>query len=388
MSNLDEGTDAGFTLIEILVVLVILPLLMGAVAAAFIVSVKDDTTVSATLSDSENAQLSSAYFSRDIQVATETTTKAALALGNGTFFSSVSPQVCATQSVLSANAVPAGETLLVALYRSAAGSAPALDVAYWLEGSGSSTQITRYSCTLSATYSASSPLAVVISDNATNPNSPTKRIASGPISAAVTISPSQIGTASASGWTYSNPVIDYTGSSSQALGGGAVNLTVLSTSGFTSGNITITSTDGLQTISCTGVTSTQFQGCTGGAGTVVPGAAIHQASITSVLATVTEPSSSYTYVLEGAPAGNATGTTNCLGGNCPSPGLLVLGGNGISLNGTGSVTCSVDGSKSKICVNGSVVIDSGTANCNGNAAIGSSGPVSSVTPVAHVTAAP
>lgn len=384
------GDDAGFTLLEVLIVLVILPLIIGAVAAAFIVSVKNDTIVSSRLSDSANAQIGDAYFSRDIKIATQVTTDGALAPGTGKSFSATAPEACASSSVLGSSAVPAGETLLVALYRPAQSPAPATDVAYWLEASSSvpntPLKITRYSCTVSSVGVASNPVAVVISDIAVNPNNANLSASNNGIAASATISPSPIATQAASGWALSNPIDGFQGTS-VTLGSTPVTLTVAtdpSTSGFKLGTgvLTVVSSKGLQTVTCTGdpTGSKTFTGCTGGSGTVSQGASIHQASITSILASVSEPSSSYTYNLNGVPAGDASGTSNCLGTSCPTPGLLVLGGNGISMNGTGSNTCVYSGSKDKICVNGTVVLDGGTAACTGNANIGTSGTISDVNP--------
>ena len=67
-------SDAGFTLVELLVVLVIMPLIVGAIAAAIIVSYQDSGVAGNRISDSSNAQLVSEYFGRDIQGAQYITT--------------------------------------------------------------------------------------------------------------------------------------------------------------------------------------------------------------------------------------------------------------------------------------------------------------------------
>ena len=60
-------SDAGFTLVELLVVLVIMPLIIGAIAAAIIVSYQDSGLAQNRIADSSNAQISSEYFIRDVQ---------------------------------------------------------------------------------------------------------------------------------------------------------------------------------------------------------------------------------------------------------------------------------------------------------------------------------
>lgn len=67
-----QGDESGFTLIELLVVVVVLPLLMGGVAAMIMTvfqntAPKDPAGTSTRLADSRDAQLSSAYFVRDVQ---------------------------------------------------------------------------------------------------------------------------------------------------------------------------------------------------------------------------------------------------------------------------------------------------------------------------------
>ena len=66
--------ERGFTLVELLVVSVIFPLVLGAAAIAIITSLKNDSSVSTRLSDSHDAQITSAYFVRDVQSAAFVTT--------------------------------------------------------------------------------------------------------------------------------------------------------------------------------------------------------------------------------------------------------------------------------------------------------------------------
>ena len=67
-------SETGFTLVELLVVSVILPLVIGGAATAIFTSLKNDTGVSTRLSDSHDAQITSAYFVRDVQSAAFITT--------------------------------------------------------------------------------------------------------------------------------------------------------------------------------------------------------------------------------------------------------------------------------------------------------------------------
>ncbi len=60
-------SDAGFTLVELLVVLVIMPIVIGAIAAAIIISEQDSGVASSRLSDSASAQTISEYYVRDVQ---------------------------------------------------------------------------------------------------------------------------------------------------------------------------------------------------------------------------------------------------------------------------------------------------------------------------------
>ena len=70
----DPAPEGGFTLIELLIVLVILPMIIGAVAIVMITTLKatdshDPEGTAARLVDSHDAQISSAYFVRDVQSA-------------------------------------------------------------------------------------------------------------------------------------------------------------------------------------------------------------------------------------------------------------------------------------------------------------------------------
>ena len=74
-----SGDEQGFTLIELLMVVVILPLLLGGLAAILITLLQntapaDPHGVATRLADSQDAQLTSAYFNRDVQGASYVTT--------------------------------------------------------------------------------------------------------------------------------------------------------------------------------------------------------------------------------------------------------------------------------------------------------------------------
>lgn len=395
--NLRAGRsgEAGFTLIELLVVLVILPLIIGAAADAIIVTVRTDAATSGRISDSANAQLSAAYFARDVQGALELTTDASLAPGfvaNGTNppkpapFASTAPEICGPATVLSATSVPAG--LVVALYRPAStAAAPATDVGYWLEGTGSGTQLIRYSCSLTAGYAATNPVSVTLADNAQNPNAPGAPISPTALSVDQSILPAQIGTAAALGWTDTQALTVYQGATT-TLGGASYSLTAAVSEAFAPGWITVRTSVGPVPVDCSAVqvtaTATTFQGCTGGSGVVSLGDSITQSAVTGVEATVTEPTSSYHFVLLGAPYASSNG----VGKQGSGATLLILGSGGINLIGTGSYTCPINGNKDKLCVAGSIVMDGGTASCNGTSGIGVSGSIGSVSPPSSSTCDP
>jgi prepilin-type N-terminal cleavage/methylation domain-containing protein len=77
-------TERGFTLIELLIVVTILPLIIGAIAMALVSVFSTQTSVSNRLSDSDDAQVVSSYFIKDVQSAVELTTGTTAACGTGT----------------------------------------------------------------------------------------------------------------------------------------------------------------------------------------------------------------------------------------------------------------------------------------------------------------
>jgi prepilin-type N-terminal cleavage/methylation domain-containing protein len=72
----ERGDEGGFTLLEVVIVLVVMTIIVGGITAAFITSFRDSTGVQARLSNSTNAQLTSAFFVRDVESASTVSTSA------------------------------------------------------------------------------------------------------------------------------------------------------------------------------------------------------------------------------------------------------------------------------------------------------------------------
>lgn len=365
--------DAGFTLIELLVVLVIIPLIIGGVAEALLVSFQSTANTSNRLSDSVNAQLTSDFLVRDLQGAayiTSVDNSAASA------FSFNAPQICKPAS--------AG-TLLVGLFHPATSGSVALDVAYWLDTSGSTTQLDRYSCTFSGSPSYTSTSAALTA-LATAPPGTATGSPGETISAVTDILPGQFQGAASLGWT---PVGAFTTSSGTITNlSTAATVNVASTAGFSTGTnaagvcalsstepsasgcanppaITIATTLGPAQVVCTGFTATSFTGCSSpGTGTVTNNSSVTQSTVSQVQLALIEPSSGYKFNLVGTPrAGSPQIATTGNGG----PTLLTLGSGGINpIHGGGSATCP-DGVRGNICIGlGGVIVDAGgTVFCTG-----------------------
>jgi prepilin-type N-terminal cleavage/methylation domain-containing protein len=348
-----ESGEAGFTLIELLMVMLILPLIMGAIAAAIIVSIDNEQTVSNRLADSVNGQLTSAYYVRDVQGASFVTTNAV-----STPYSSTSPQVCAP---LSSPGTP-----LVGFYRPATTSGTALDVGYWWTPSQ---QVVRASCTLTSTYTSTSPINVVIADHVlTRPP--------------VSIQPTQFATL---GWA---PTVAETTVTS--VSGSTIN--VVSTTGFagTSTNTRpLSVVTALGTVQVTGcyVSTAGSPGvftCSGSLSSVLNSDPVTQDSIAAVNLDLSQSPANpaggaagveYRYALSGSPrtqswcgAGAGTSSIGCnAGGEDSGNGvaLLVDGNGGVSQNGNTALN-----------VTGTAAIDGGNVNCAGGGSFTATGGIS------------
>src|ERR1700748_3117506 len=105
-----RGSEDGFTLVELLIVLVILPLVVAAVAGAIIPTAKNAGTTKARLTDSTNAQITSEFYGPDVQGAQYLTT-------------TDMPSVCGHNL---------GTKLLLGLSRPGAVDVAPLSVGYWV----------------------------------------------------------------------------------------------------------------------------------------------------------------------------------------------------------------------------------------------------------------
>ena len=74
LRRLRDAGEEGFTLIELVIALVILPLIMGAIAVAIFVTLQDQSGISTKISDSVDSQVTSTYFVRDVESALYVTT--------------------------------------------------------------------------------------------------------------------------------------------------------------------------------------------------------------------------------------------------------------------------------------------------------------------------
>jgi len=322
--------DGGFSLVELVVVLVILPIIAGAIATTVITTENSTGATQARLGDSQNAQIASAYFGRDVQGAQFLTTASNL----GAPYTAQSPQACGS-----------GSTLLVALYRPAAG-ASALSVGYWATTVGSTPQVVRDACTLSGTYTTTVTSQVVVSDDVSTP-------------AAASVTPAQFASAAASGWTPTSATT--TVSVTTALSSATTSLPVASTLGFLTGAanpLSVLTSAGAQTITCLGASTGAFTGCsgfTGTSGTAVAGSAVTQsASVASVDLSLAQPGSRYTFSLVATP--RAWSSQAAGSGALAVPALLTLG-TGVTVQGGHDAVLTIDGV---------VDVNGGTLSCSGN----------------------
>jgi hypothetical protein len=347
-------------MVELLVVMVILPIVIGAIASAIIISMDSNSTVSNRLAGSVNAQLTSAYFVRDVQGAKEITTDQALV--SQSVYSQFNPQVCAP-------AARTGFTLVLGLYRSPV-SGPSgaivdqgLSVAYWVAPSATGvSQLMRYSCTVAApNWTATSPIAVVASDDVAT--------------AKATIAPPQFSTAATTAWTTTAAITALAGPP-RTLPSGTFQMDVASTAGFAfaaaGSPITVVTTTGPQTVTCTGIgtdTTTNpptpdFTGCSGGVpnSIILTNTTITQSAVSGVQIAVAQQKSGYSYSLVATPrvgvSGIGPGLLPCLS-KCSGPALLTLGTNGgVTLQDTAASLTVLNG--------GGIVVDGGSISCGGS----------------------
>jgi hypothetical protein len=353
-------------------VMAILPLIMGAIAAALIVTMNSEQSAANRLSDSVDSQITSAYYVKDVQGAGYVATQVV----SGPY-SSVSPQVCPSSG--------AGQ-LLLALYHQVTAAGPAFDVGYWLNG----TSVLRYSCSLNNNFAAHTQSEVAVADNVSR--------------ASAVIEPAQFAQATAAtpaSWvqTVASTYVQAVTSSS---------LTVLSTSGFSAGVINVQTPLGSQHLNCGLVKdAVTLASCTPSTSTipVEVGQQISQNSIGDInLAVSQSPPTNgnggkgveYHYSLTASPRtqtpwGAGPGTTSA-GGESPyvpgsgggGPTFLALGTNGISLQGSSNASLTISGDAS---------VDGGSISCGGSAKMtvnnGTLNGVSGVTDsCGSITAAP
>ncbi len=143
--------EDGFSLIELLVVLVILPLITGAIAMVLITTLKNQQGIQGKVTDASAATTASAYYVRDIDSAASVTTAATPAS---------SPQQC------SASGLVGSKTFILGLQLQGVGAV----VSYYTvtPATGAPTQLVRLYC-----LSGSPSSKVVLSDNVSTTNPPT-----------------------------------------------------------------------------------------------------------------------------------------------------------------------------------------------------------------------
>ena len=118
----DAGED-GFTLIELALVMIIMPLVLGVLFYALFVTLESEAHVSTKVTDSVDSQISSEFYVRDVQSATLVTLSA----------SAKAPTICGS-----------GTTLLVSLAWPSGSTSTGTVVSYWTESGG--TTLVRQAC--------------------------------------------------------------------------------------------------------------------------------------------------------------------------------------------------------------------------------------------------
>ncbi|HWC33724.1 MAG TPA: prepilin-type N-terminal cleavage/methylation domain-containing protein [Mycobacteriales bacterium] len=81
----EQRPEAGFTLVELLIVVTILPLIVGAITAGFITTLNNRDTTTARLMDSHDAQITSTYFVRDVKSAQYVATSGTTVCGTASY---------------------------------------------------------------------------------------------------------------------------------------------------------------------------------------------------------------------------------------------------------------------------------------------------------------
>ena len=319
MIDRKRGSE-GFTLVELLVVMIIMPLVIGATAAAIIVAERNSGTTQSRLVDSTSAQINSEYYASDVQGAQFVTT-------NGAVTSPV--PVCVNPNLTS-------PTLVLGLYRPATSTVDTtppqqlsngLSVGYWLT-SDSPPQLVRDACTVTTSGGPTYYSEVPISDDVT------------PSGVTTAISPSQFGSAASSVWTpTSSPSTTVT--SATLLTGPSFSLHVASSLGFATGGSVSLFFNGafVPPLTCLPSTPTALT-CSGGDGlTTAPAGAIvtQQVSISAINLSVTEPGSSYIYSLHASPRAWSTAQIGPAPSGSPYAAALVSLTN-LSVSGSASIT--------------------------------------------------
>lgn len=171
--------DVGFTLVELLIVVTILPLIVGGLAVGLLSVFSLQSSVSNRLGNTGDSQVVSSFFQNDVQSAAEITTA-----------SSNSAAECG----------PANEVQLLGLEWNpfSTGGAYQNVVSYADVQAGSNYSLVRYSC--SAGFSNTTYSTTTLSYNVDPPCPATK--CQGP----ATVSPSSVATAASTSWTLTQPV--------------------------------------------------------------------------------------------------------------------------------------------------------------------------------------
>jgi prepilin-type N-terminal cleavage/methylation domain-containing protein len=125
--------DGGFSLIELLIVIVIIPLVVGAISVALTAVLKQQDAVTSKVSNSGDTSVLSAVFAKDVQSAQSLTTKA----------SASSPSACTTNASILSLQWPSTSTVVVSYAVVAQGSNYSL-VRYYCEGAVTTTSVVAH----------------------------------------------------------------------------------------------------------------------------------------------------------------------------------------------------------------------------------------------------